>query len=38
MIYCENIMTVALLKKKTAIQKKKKNSQHFSQVELTNFY
>ena len=37
MIYCENIMNVALLKKNSNT-KKKKNSQHFSQVELTNFY
>ena len=38
MIYYENIMNVALLKKNSNTKKKKKNSQHFSQVELTNFY
>ena len=30
-------MNIALLKKRV-IQKKKKKSQHFSQVKLTNFY
>ena len=39
MIYFENIMNVAHLKKRAKPKKqKKKNSHHFLQVELTNFY